>query len=68
MSSFFSEQQKQNARRIVLNQNVILCAYPMMTHSIAFSCVNNVYHTMKNSRSNKGNINTQCATAWVAQI
>ena len=34
MSSFSSEQQKQNARRVVLNQNVILCAYPMMTHSI----------------------------------
>ena len=34
MSSFFSEQQKRNARCVVLKQNVILCAYPMITHSI----------------------------------
>ena len=49
MSSFFSEQQKQNARRVVLNQNVILCAYPMMTHSIYcfFLCKQCLSHNEK---------------------
>ena len=49
MSSFLSEQQKQNARRVVLNQNVILCAYPMMTHSIYcfFLCKQCLSHNEK---------------------